>query len=198
MSDSQTRQIIENHGGTIRMSEALNAGINRYTLYSMLEEGKLERLSRGLYQLTEKTMISDPDLVIIAKRIPKAVICLVSALSFHELTTQVPHKISIAVPAGINTPRLDYPPIHIHRFSEQSYQAGIENHQLDGIIIHVYSSEKTLVDCFKFRNKIGMDVVLEALKLYREKQSMNIQELMEYARVCRVSSIITPYLEASL
>lgn len=180
------------------MSEALSAGINRYTLYSMFEKGELERLSRGIYRLSKMPTASEPDLIIVATRIPNAVICLVSALSYHELTTQIPHEVNIALPAGMKTPKLDYPPIKVYRLNKASYEAGLETHQLDGVSIRIYDPEKTLVDCFKFRNKIGMDVVLEALRFYKEKQTINVQKLMKYAKICRVSEVIKPYLEASL
>jgi len=180
------------------MSEALAAGINRYKLYSMLEKGEIERLSRGVYRLSDTPAMSEPDLVVVATRIPNAVICLISALSFHDLTTQIPHTINIALPTGIKTPRLDYPPISAYRFNKDSFEAGIETYDVDGISIRVYNPEKTLVDCFKFRNKIGMDIVLEALKLYRERQAIDVQKIMTYAKICRVSKVISPYLEASL
>ncbi len=198
MSALQKIEIIKNNGGIIRMSEALKAGISRYMLYSMLNKGEIKRLSRGVYMLSDTSAMSEPDLAIIATRIPNAVICLISALSYHELTTQIPHKISIALPAGIKTPKLDYPPIAVYRFNKESFEAGIETHQIDGVSIYVYTPEKTLVDCFKFRNKIGMDIVLEALKLYKEKQHIDIKKIMEYAKICRVSKVISPYLEASL
>ena len=177
------------------MSEALDAGINRYTLYSMLEKGEIERLSRGVYRASNTSTMTEPDLAIVASRIPKAVICLISALSYHDLTTQIPHTVSIALPTGIKTPKLDYPPVSAYRFNKDSFEAGIETYDVDGISIRVYNPEKTLVDCFKFRNKIGMDIVLEALKLYRERQSIDVQKIMEYAKICRVSNVMRPYLE---
>ena len=180
------------------MSEAINAGINRYTLYAMLEKGELERLSRGVYRLADLPDLSNPDLAIVATRIPRAVICLISALSYHNLTTQIPHEISIALPVGVKTPTLDYPPIIIHRFNQPSFEAGVEIHLIDGIETKIYDPEKTLIDCFKFRNKIGMEVVLEALKTYRENQPINIGKIMSYAKICRVTSVIKPYIEASL
>jgi len=198
MSSHQIQTIIKNNGGTIRMSEALNLGISRYRLYSMLEKGDIERLSRGIYRLSNIPTMSEPDLTIITTRIPSAVICLISALSFHDLTTQIPHKVSIALPIGMKTPKLNYPPITAYRFNKESFVAGIETHQIDGISIRVYDPEKTLVDCFKFRNKIGMNIVLEALKLYKERQVIDIQGIMQYAKICRVSKVISPYLEASL
>lgn len=189
---------IRKMGGIIRTAEAIRAGIHPRTLYQLRDSGALEVLSRGVYRLSSQEDVSHPDLVIMATRVPQAVICLVSALSFHEITTQIPHTISIALSKGSETPRLDYPPLDVHRFSNDALKEGIEAHQLDGITIKVYSPEKTLADCFKFRNKIGMDVVLEALKLYKSRKPFNLNELLRYAKVCRVEKIIRPYLEATL
>lgn len=189
---------IRKMGGIIRTSDAIRAGIHPRTLYQLRDSGALEILSRGVYRLSSQEDVSHPDLIIMATRVPQAVICLVSALSFHEITTQIPNTISIALSKGSETPRLDYPPLDVHRFSNDTLKEGIEVHQLDGITIKVYSLEKTLADCFKFRNKIGMDVVLEALKLYKSRKPFNLNELLRYAKICRVEKIIRPYLEATL
>ena len=191
-------QTIREMGGMIRTADALRAGIHPRTLYQLRDEGVLEQLSRGVYRLSEQETVAEPDLIIIATRLPQAIICLISALAFHEITTQVPHSISIALPRGAETPRLHYPPLTVHRFSEAALKAGIEEHQIDGISIKVYSPEKTLADCFKFRNKLGMDVVLEALKLYKSRKTFKLGELLKYARICRVENIMRPYLEATL
>lgn len=188
-------RIIQKHGGVIRTAKAIQAGIHPRTLYQMRDNGLLEQLSRGVYRLTDLDTVSNPDLIIVATRIPKAVICLISALSFHEMTTQIPHSISIALAKGSNTPRLDYPPISIHHFSKKTLLAGINVHHIDDVPIRVYSPEKTLADCFKFRKKIGMDVVLEALKLYKAGKAFQTGEILQYAKICRVENIMRPYLE---
>ena len=180
------------------MSEAIERGITRYMLYSLKDKGVIEQISRGVYRLVELPPISNPDVVTVSLRFPKAVICLISALAYHDITTQVPHNISVAVPRGSRLPSLDYPPILAHRFSEQAYRSGIEKYQIDGVPVKVYSPEKTLADCFKFRNKIGMDVVLEALKLYRSRKKFNLSELLKQAKSCRVEKVMQPYLEANL
>jgi len=180
------------------MSEALRHGISRYMLYSLRDKGVIERVSRGIYRLTELPPIGNPDLVTVSLRFPKAVVCLVSALAWHDLTTQVPHVISVAVPRNARMPSLDYPPVQAHRFSGEAYSSGIEEHRIDGVPVKVYDPEKTLADCFKFRNKIGMDVVLEALKLYKARKEFDLAKLLEYARVCRVEKVMRPYLEATL
>jgi predicted transcriptional regulator of viral defense system len=190
--------IFRKHGGQLRMSEAIAHGITRYMLYSLRDKGIIEQVSRGFYRLVELPPISNPDLVTVSLRFPNAVICLISALSYHNITTQIPHVVSVAVPRDSRIPSLDYPPVQAHRFSNDAYNSGIENHSIDGVPVKIYTPEKTLADCFKFRNKIGMDVVIEALKLYRSRQQFNLEKLLTYAEVCRVKNIMTPYLEATI
>ena len=192
----QPEEIFRKHGGQLRMSEALAYGITRYTLYALRDRGVLEQITRGVYRLQELPPLGNPDLVTVSLRFPKAVVCLVSALAWHDITTQIPHEVSVAVPKDSRTPSLDYPPIKAHKFSHEAYKPGIEEHLLDGAPVKIYNREKTLVDCFKFRNKIGMDVVLEALKLHRARNGLDLGELIEYARICRVENVMRPYLEA--
>ncbi len=191
-------KIFRDHGGQLRMSEALDLGMSRYMLYTLRDKGVIVPLSRGTYRLADLPPISNPDLVIASLRFPKAVICLISALAFHGITSQIPHRVSVAVARNTRLPSLDYPPIQAHRFSNCCYESGIQEHRIDGVVIKIYSPEKTLADCFKFRNKIGMDVVLEAMKLYKARMRFRPEELLLYARICRVEKIMTPYLEAML
>lgn len=180
------------------MSEAIRYGISRYSLYKMRDDGIIEQISRGIYRLMELPTISNPDLVTVSLRFPNAVICLISALSYHGMTTQIPHAVSIAVPRQARMPSLDSPPIHAYKFSDNAFKAGIEKHQIDGVCVRVYSPEKTLADCFKYRNKLGMDVVLEALKLYKSQKKYSLDKLLKCARICRVEKVMKPYLEATL
>lgn len=173
-------------------------GIHPQVFYELRDSGVLEQMSRGVYRLAEQKPLSNLDLVTVAVRIPRAIICLVSALAFHGMTTQIPHTVSIALDRSAESPKIEHPPVSVHRFSGESLTAGIEDHQIDGVTVHIYSKEKTLADCFKFRNKVGMDVVLEALKLYKDQGAFDIGKLLEYARVCRVERIMKPYLEAML
>ncbi|VAW80130.1 Protein co-occurring with FIG00645039: hypothetical protein with HTH-domain [hydrothermal vent metagenome] len=202
MSASKTKklpeEIFRQHGGQLRMSEAIRCGMTRYVLYKMRDNGVVEQVSRGIYRLVDLPPMSTPDLVTVSLRFPKAVICLISSLSFHEMTTQIPHEVSVAVRRGARMPSLEYPPVHAYKFSTEAFKAGIEKHQIDGVTVQIYSAEKTLADCFKYRNKLGMEVVLEALKLYRSRKKFNISKLLEHARVCRVGEIMKPYLEAGL
>ncbi|MHB1461424.1 MAG: type IV toxin-antitoxin system AbiEi family antitoxin domain-containing protein [Armatimonadota bacterium] len=194
----KARIFIAGNSGLIKTVQALNAGIQPRTLYALRDSGELTQISRGVYRLSNLDQPSDTDMLIVAARIPDAVICLISALAYHQITTQIPHAISIAVARGKETPRIDYPPLTIHRFSGQSLTAGIEERTLDGLKLHIYSVEKTLADCFKMRNHVGIDVVIEAMKLYRIRKPLKVNELIKFARICRVEKVMKPYIEMIL
>lgn len=194
----QLQTLFRQHGGQLRLKEALAQGISRYQFYQLRDEGLIEPVSRGLYRLAELPPIQNPDLVVAATRFPHAVLCLVSALDWHGITTQIPHQIHLAVDRDARLPVLDYPPVIGYRFSGRSFREGIDRVDVDGMTLQVYNPEKTLADCFKFRNRLGMDVVLEALELYRTRKTFLPGKLMEYAQVCRVANVIAPYVEAKL
>lgn len=189
-------ELFRRHGGGLRMSEALRLGINRKTLYAMRDAGVLELLTRGLYRLASLEPLAHPDLVTVARRVPQGVLCLISALSFHELTTQVPHAIDVALERGTRKPRIDYPPTRFFWFSGPAFHEGIETHTLDHVSARIYDPEKTLADCFRYRNQLGMDVVLEALRLWRERRRKKLDVLLKYARIRHVERTMRPYLEA--
>lgn len=188
--------IFKSHPAGIHSSEAMRLGIHPRTLYAMRDAGRIERLGRGLYRLAKAAPLVNPDLVTVALKVPKGILCLISALSFHDITTQVPHAVHIALPFGTERPRLDSPPTRFSWFKEPAYGSGVETHKIDGVPVRVYSPEKTVADCFKFRNKIGLDVALEALKLCLKKKRSKPDELLKYARICRVEKVMRPYLEA--
>jgi predicted transcriptional regulator of viral defense system len=190
--------IFKKHGGILRTSQALRAGIHPGTLYAMRDSGALEAISRGVYRLANSPPLGNPDLVTVATRVPGGVICLISALAFYELTTQIPHEVHVALPRGAEEPRLEHPPIRTYRFTGEAFTEGVEAHELDGVSVRIYSPEKTLADCFKFRNQVGLDTVIEAVRFYRERRSIQVDDLMRYAGICRVKKIIRPYLEAIL
>ncbi len=161
----------------------------------MVEAGKLERMARGLYRLTDMPLPRWPALIVVAKLVPDAVICLISALDFHDLTTQIPHQVYVAISRKSRYPTFDRPPARFFRYQDELLEAGAETHVIEGNRVRVFSPERTIADCLKYRNKIGPDVALEALRLYWQRRRPDIQKLMEYARLCRVNRVIRPYLE---
>lgn len=191
-------RVFRAHGGILRFVEATRFGIAPATLYSLRDQGVIQPLARGLYRLADYPPHTQPDLVAVARKVPRAVICLISALAFHELTSEVPHKVEFALPRGSEPPRLDYPPSRLYWFSGRSYSEGIETHNVDGSPLRIYSPEKTLADCFKYRNKIGMDVVQEAIRRYMARPAFRSDDLLRFARICRVHNVMRPYLEANL
>jgi predicted transcriptional regulator of viral defense system len=194
----RAEDIFRERGGMMRMAEAVRAGIHRRTLYALRDARVLEQLSRGLYRLADATPLSHPDLVAVARRAPRAVVCLISALAFHGLTTQIPHEVCLAISRDSEPPRIDYPPVRVFRFGRRAFGAGIETHDLDGVPVRIYSREKTLADCFQHRNAVGIDTAVEALRRYREQGRVDVEAILGYARTCRVEKVIRPYLEAIL
>ncbi len=175
----------------------LNAiGAPRIALTRLTAAGLLDRVGRGLYRLPQAQTSEHESLVTIAAQAPQAVFCLLTALQFHELTTQLPSKIWIAMPRGSHTPRIDYPPIKMVQFGAQAYATGIEIQKCDGATLRVYSVAKTVVDCFKYRHKIGLDVALEALKDARARNQARAEDIWQHAKICRVTNVIRPYLES--
>lgn len=182
--------------GTLRPSDLDEMGIPRVYLTRLTASGQLEKTGRGLYRLPESPLSEHESLVAVATRVPQAVFCLLTALQFHELTTQLPRQIWIAMPRGSHTPRIDYPPVKMIQFSGEAYAQGIEVHERDQVTLRVYGIAKTIADCFKHRNKIGLDVALEALKDARSRKKVSADDLWRYAKICRVANVMRPYLEA--
>ncbi len=184
------------HGAMLRTSEAMRLGIHQDTIRELARAEHLVEVSRGVYRLGDAPDLESPDLALVAKRVPAATLCLISALSYHGLTTEIPHEIYIALPRGKTSPRLAYPRLRVFWFSGAALTEGVETHQVDGLPLRVYGPEKTVADCFKFRNKIGLDVALEGLRFYLERRGASRSTLLHYARVCRVERVMLPYLEA--
>ena len=194
--DRRAKAMFHRHRGVLRTSQALKLGIHPRILYHLRDTGWLVAVTRGVYRLADLPEPSHPDLLVVARRVPQAVICLISALSFHGLTTQIPHEVQIALPRRTRYPRLDHPPLRVFLMAGAAYTEGIETHVIEGIPLRVYGPAKTVVDCFKFRNKIGIDVAVEALRLARERKRVTPRVLLQYARLCRVERVMRPYLEA--
>ncbi|MCJ7434565.1 MAG: type IV toxin-antitoxin system AbiEi family antitoxin domain-containing protein [Anaerolineales bacterium] len=190
------KKVFTAHNGILRASTAIELGVPQHVIYKMVETGELVREAQGIYRLKETEPLGNPDLVQISLRVPRAVICLISALYYHDLTTQIPHQVYFALPRDVKTPKLNYPPIRVFHFSEESYKAGITDEMVDGVRVKIYDREKTVTDCFKFREKIGMDIALEALKDYLKQSPPNIQLIVKHARVNRVEKVMRPYLES--
>ena len=194
----QALAIIREHGGMMRTAAAMAAGINPSTLYALRDAGLVEPIARGLYRLAEAEPMGAPDLATVAAKVPQAVVCLISALDWHDLTTQIPHEVHVALPRSAYRPKLQYPPIRVYWMTEPCFSAGIEVHDVDGVPVRIYSREKTLVDCFKFRNEVGLDTALEALRFYAERGPVLGEALVSLSKLCRVRTVIRPYLEALL
>jgi len=188
-------RIIEDMG-LARPSELEAQGVSRAQLYRLVREGLVERQARGVYSLTRHAPTAEHALAQVAKRVPAAVFCLLTALRFHGLTTQAPAEVWIALPEKARKPRLDYPRLRVARFSGAALSEGIESHRVEGVTIHVYSAAKTVADCFKYRNKVGIDVAVEALRDFTRLHRGGATELARFARICRVTRVMQPYLDA--
>ena len=182
--------------GLIRPRDVEAAGVQREYLLRLYRDGDLIRVGRGLYALPGAQTSESLSLAEVAKRVPNAVICLISALEFHHLTTQIAHSVWIAIENKKWEPRFEYPPIEIVRFSGPAFSFGVEEHEVDRIKVKIYSPAKTVADCFKFRSKVGLDVALEALRETWRSRKATMDELWKAAKICRVANVMRPYLEA--
>ncbi len=188
-------QYIGKHG-MVRPRDIEAIGLPREYLLRLHRQGKLNRSGRGIYTVPHANVTERHSYAEVAKRVPEAVVCLLSALAFHEITTQSPPSVWIALRKGARKPVLPSPSLRIVRLSGPSLTEGIDNHQVEGVPVRVYSAAKTVADCFKFRNKIGLDVAIEALKDCLRQKKASINEVYRYAKICRVSNVIRPYMEA--
>jgi predicted transcriptional regulator of viral defense system len=190
------KQIYRENNGLLRVSMAVKLGIPKYVIYLMLKDGELVKETRGLYRLIDLPPMGNPDLIQVSYLIPRAVICLISALYYYNLTTQVPYQVHIAMDRDIKRPRIQFPPIKVYYLSSKIVSIGIEEHVIDGVKIRIYNREKTIADCFKFRNSIGKDVAIEALKDYMKQPNVNVNLILKYAKIIKTDKIIRPYLES--
>jgi predicted transcriptional regulator of viral defense system len=180
----------------IRPRDVEKAGIPRNYLKRLVERGQLQKIDRGLYSANEISSSEHVSLIQVSHKAPKAVICLLSALRFHEIGTQLPSEVWIAIDTKARAPKIEYPAVRIVRFSGEALHFGMQRRDVGGTAIKVYTPAKTVADCFKFRHKIGIDVALEALReCYRQKKT-SMEELWQAAKVCRVANVMRPYMEA--
>lgn len=182
--------------GIVRAKDLTLLAVPRVYLSKLVQTGDIERISRGLYTATDGNPTANRTLAQVSKRVPKGTVCLLSALRFHGLTTQLPSQVWIAIDEKARTPREQLLPLRIVRFSGQALTEGVRTHTIENVRVRVYSAAKTVADCFKYRNKIGLDVALEALRDSQRMNKCTMDELWRFARICRVANVMQPYLEA--
>lgn len=182
--------------GLITAHDLCVAGIPRVSLTRAVRRGQLDRIGRGVYGLPGRSVTEHSTFAEVSLRVPKGVVCLLSALRFHELTTQAPFEVWLAIDNKALAPRIDYPPLRIVRFSGAAMSEGVEEHLIDGVPVRITSVAKTVADCFKYRNKIGLDVALEALREAWHGKRMTSDDLWAMAKISRVANVMRPYLEA--
>ena len=182
--------------GVIRARDLVSQGIPRVTLTRLVRDGRLERVGRGLYAVPGSDVSEHHGLVEASRRVPQGVVCLLSALRFHELTTQQPFEVWMAIDRKARKPKADSPPIRIVRFGKDALTQGVDEHEIEGVMVRITSPARTVADCFRYRNKIGLDVAIEALRDYRRLHSGTFDELWEAAGVAQIKTVIRPYIEA--
>lgn len=191
-------RFLKKSGGLASYAEVIKAGFNKALIKTILNSGQIQKLDRGLYRLSNGVSLSSPDLIAVSIKVPNGVICLLSALSFHEATNEIPKHVDIAIRRGAHANRIKYPPVRFYRFAFKTWEAGIEEHEIEDHKIRIYSLAKTIADCFKFRNKIGMDIARAAIRIAVMEKDVTPKEIMHYAKICRVGSVIKPILETML
>jgi predicted transcriptional regulator of viral defense system len=188
-------RIVRRHG-MVRPKDVENEGIARETLLRLFRKGLLDRSARGVYVLANAPITEYHSLAVAAKQVPRGVICLISALQFHGLTTQIPHEVWMALDFKARRPNVSWPPLKVVRFSGQALTLGVEEHTVEGVALKIYSCAKTVADCFKYRNKIGIDLAIEALRDALRQKKATLNEIHRFAKVCRVERVMRPYLES--
>jgi len=182
--------------GILRVKDLREAGIHPEHLRRLCEKGALIRVARGLYMPADAQPTANVGLAQASRRVPRGVICLLSALRFHEIGTANPFEVWMALDQGVRHPQVEYPPLRIVRFSGKALTEGVERHRIESVQVSVYNPAKTVADCFKYRNKIGLDVAIEALRDCLRSRKSTRDQLWQYAKVCRMTEVMRPYLEA--
>ena len=197
-ADTHSQRVLDlaSQKGLLRASDLDAIDAPRVVLTRLIAAGLLDRVGRGLYRLPGHPISEHEGLMVVATKAPQAVFCLLTALQFHGLTTQLPRQVWIAMPRGSHSPRIDYPPIRMVQMAGRAHLSGVEEHLCNEVKVRIYSPAKTVVDCFKHRNKIGLDVALEALKDAWRTRKASANDLWRYAQDCRVATVMRPYMEA--
>jgi predicted transcriptional regulator of viral defense system len=192
--DERIYEVFNERNGFARTKDILKAGIHHRDIKRLRDEGQIVRVKRGFYRLFEVPLISNQGFIDIASAVPEGVICLLSALSYYELTTFNPSVISIALPRGARKPKIEYPPVEFYYFSTKQFEAGVDTIRINGYKIRIYCPEKTICDCIRYRNKLGLDVAKEGLTEYLKRKNRNLEKLLEYAEICRVRPLLQAWL----
>ena len=197
MSDTYQRilELAYTHG-LIRPRDLAALGLPRVALTRLVRQGRLSRVGRGLYSLPNRPPSEHNALTEFGRRHPRAIVCLLSALRFHNITTQSPFEVWIAIPNKARAPRMDYPPLRIVRFSDPLLTEGVDEHLIDSVPVRITGVARTVADCFKYRNKIGQDIALEALREAWSERRTGLEDLWHFAKLCRVANVMRPYLES--
>jgi len=196
--DEKIYKVFRKYDGFARTRDILVAGIHRRDIKRLRDEKRIIRVKRGLYRLSEVPVVSNQGFIDLACAVPEGVICLLSALSYHELTTFNPSIISMALCRGTRRPKIEYPPVEFYYFSTKQFEAGIDEIEIKGHKVRIYSPEKTICDCFRYRNKLGLDVAKEGLSEYLKRKDRNLEKLLEYAEICRVKRLLETWLNAMI
>jgi predicted transcriptional regulator of viral defense system len=182
--------------GKVRIKDLVGHGIHPEYARRLVDKDIFVRASRGVYALADSEITEHHSFAILGKRIPKGVVCLTSALRFHSIGTQLPSKIWLAVEKGSAQPRLSYPPLSVVRFSGPAFTEGIGEHDIEGVMVRIYNPAKSVADCFKFRNRIGLEAAIEAARECLNERKASSDQIYHYAKICRVWNVMKPYLEA--
>ena len=196
--DERIYKVFKTHNGFARTKDILAAGIHPRNIKRIRDKGQIIRVKRGLYRLTNIPLISNQGFIDLARAVPEGVICLLSALSYYELTTFNPSVISMAICRGSREPKMEYPPVEFYHFSKKQFEAGIRKTKIKGHEIRIYNPEKTICDCFRYRNKLGLDIAKEGLSEYLKRKDRNLEKLLEYAEICRIKPLLQTWLNAMI
>lgn len=196
ISDAERLRAIAGETGVFRLADARARGVHPETVYRLVRRGELERVGRGIYRMAGAMVTEYHGLVLATAVVPEGIICLLSALSYHELTTQLPFEVWMALDRRASAPRHPSVQLRIMRFSGAALTLGVETHELEGARVRIYSAPKTVVDCFRYRNLVGIDVAVEALRDCLRQGKSSPGELWEIAVACRIGSVMRPYIEA--
>jgi len=196
--DERIYKVFKTHKGFARTKHILVAGIHPRDIKRARDKGQIIRMKKGIYRLAEIPLISNQDFIDLARAVPEGVICLLSALSYYDLITFTPSIVSMAICRGSRKPKIEYPPVEFYHFSKKQFEAGISKIKIRGHEIHIYNPEKTICDCFRYRNKIGLDIAKEGLFEYLKRKDRNLERLLEYAEICRIKSLLQTWLNAMI